>query len=265
MNHNPGDILHLQVSKSDRKAEAGLKLEEDYDGRIYIRKVTGLIKRRGLPVEAGDELITLNGMDVEDYASLDAMKRVLKTEVRISFSIRKADVDESENSYEDPYENGHTIQPGDQFYLDGLKSKDFNGEEVEVIQAATRPGRWEVEVLSSGAVLSVPEEKLFPLTLEEDEQVEDVEEENDEDEDEDEDDHYVDATDATYFQSVEGKVISPGDTMKLRGIKKRAKMNGTVVVVVKMNKKKKEWNVELPDGDIISIPSQNLRHISAID
>lgn len=262
--HNPGDILHLQLSKSDRKAEAGLKLEEDSETcRVYIRKVTGLVKRRGLPVEAGDELLSLNGVDMEDYESFAEIKRVIKMEVRISFSIRKADPDESETSqqeelYDDAPYHFPTIQPGARFYLDGLKSKIYNEEEVEVIQEAVLPGRWEVEVLSSGAVLSVPEEKLFPLEQEEEEQPDD-------DNDEDDHDNYFDASDSKYLLSVEGKVISPGDTMKIRGIKKKAKMNGTVVIVIKMNKKKKEWNVELADGDIISIPSQNLRHVSVID
>jgi hypothetical protein len=266
MNCNPGDILHLQLSKSDRKVDAGLKLEERH-GRIYMRKVSGLVKRRELPVSVGDELLTLNGVGIADYDGINDIKVTIKNEVRISFSIRKGDPDDSESSYEDEAkhfqeqdENVKLIQPGDHYYLDGLKSKEYNGERVEVIQAAANPGRWEVEVLSSGAVLSVPEEKLAPL--EEHEQTDDDEDDEDDDDVDDDDDYG--AADAEYLLSVEGKPVSPGDTMKLRGIKKKAKMNGTVVTALKLNKKNKDWKVELPDGDTISIPSHNLRHVAVI-
>jgi len=267
MQVNPGDLLHLQISKTERRAEAGLKLEER-NGRIYIRKVTGLVKRRGLPVEAGDELKSLNGTDVEDLGMV-TMKGIIKNELRFDFSIRKYDPDdedddlEEEESYQEPnkeeyqqddqeehHEQYHPeeIQPGRQYILEGTKLKEYGGERVEVIRAGKKKGKWEVEVLSSRAILAVGEKKLMP-----------VEQYENEDEGESEPEYEEDVEE--HMLSVDGYIIQPGDTMKLRGIKKQAKRNGTIVEVLKLSTRRKEWKVELPDGARMCVPGCNLRHV----
>ena len=124
-----------------------------------------------------------------------------------------------------------------------------------------KKGKWEVEVLSSQAVLAVREDKLTPMSreeraeLEEQYQPEEVDEEEPEQQDDEEEEYDEE------LLSCEGYIIEPGDTMKLRGIKKKAKMNGTIVEVLKLNLARKEWKVELPDGSKMSVPGMNLRHV----
>ncbi|KAL3934478.1 MAG: hypothetical protein SGBAC_009813 [Bacillariaceae sp.] len=276
MSCKPGELVNLQLSKSEKRQDSGLKLEERENGKIYIRKVTGLVKRRGLPVEAGDQLTSLDGVDVEDMA-MSEMKRIVKDALRFNFSIRKYDPneeedDDEEEAYkEDCYqeENGEEeypdeIRPGCQYILEGIKLKEYNGELVEVIQAAKKKGKWEVEVLSSQAILAVREEKLVPVPhdydyddAEEEGGGEELDEEPEEEEPEEEDEDEVEE----HMLSVEGYIIQPGDTMKLRGIKKKAKMNGTIVSVLKLSAVRKEWKVELPDGSKMSVAGGNLRHV----
>jgi len=267
MNLNPGDLVHLQISKSERRQEAGLKLEERPNGRIYIRKVTGLVKRSGLPVEVGDELKSLNETDVEDM-TMAQMKGIIKNELKFAFSIRKYDPDDDDESeeeedeayqeqdqedYHQPKEEENypeEVRPGGRYILNGIKVKEYNGQEVEVIQPAQKKGKWEVEVLSSQAILAVREDKLVPIHQYERENEEEEPEEELESEEVEE-----------RMLSIEGYIIEPGDTMKLRGIKKKAKMNGTIVSVLKLNAPRKEWKVELPDGSKMSVPGCNLRHV----
>lgn len=278
MSCKPGDLVHLQLSKSEKRQDSGLKLEERENGKIYIRKVTGLVKRRGLPVEAGDQLTSLDGVDVEDM-TMSEMKRIVKDALRFNFSIRKYDPNEEEEddeeveAYQEDYyqeENGEEeypdeIRPGCQYILEGIKLKEYNGELVEVIQAAKKKGKWEVEVLSSQAILAVREEKLVPVPHDydgaaeggEEEGGEELDEAPEEEEPEEEEEDEVEE----HMLSVEGYIIQPGDTMKLRGIKKKAKMNGTIVSVLKLSAVRKEWKVELPDGSKMSVEGGNLRHV----
>lgn len=270
MSCKPGDLVHLQLSKSEKRQDSGLKLEERENAKIYIRKVTGLVKRRGLPVEAGDQLTSLDGVDVEDM-TMSEMKRIVKDALRFNFSIRKYDPNEEEEeaAYQDDYyqeENGEEaeypdeIRPGCQYILEGIKLKEYNGERVEVIRAAKKKGKWEVEVLSSQAILAVREEKLVPVSQYYDDAEEEGKEEGEELDEEPAEEEPEDEVEE-HMLSVEGYIIQPGDTMKLRGIKKKAKMNGTIVSVLKLSAIRKEWKVELPDGSKMSVAGGNLRHV----
>ncbi|CAJ1962072.1 unnamed protein product [Cylindrotheca closterium] len=276
MNFKPGDLVHLQLSKSEKKQESGLKLEERNGGKIYVRKVTGLVKRRGLPVEPGDELVSLHGTDVEDM-TMPEMKRIIKDELRFNFSIRKYDPDEEESEeeeeeeeeeYEEQYRASKQveqypdeIQPGYHYILEGIKLKEYNGERVEVIQPGKKPGKWEVEVVSSGAILAVREEKLVQIPQDSEEEEEEEEILNDLPEEEEEEEEEPEEEVEEHMLSVEGYIIEPGDTMKLRGLKKKAKLNGTLVSVIKLSAMRKEWKVELANGTKMSVPGSNLRHV----
>ena len=96
MEINPGDIIQAEVRKADQKQEAGLKLEER-KGKIYVRKVEGLFKRRNVPVQAGDRLYTINGVDVEDYeGGLDEIKALIAREMKIWIKFERMDEEDSE-------------------------------------------------------------------------------------------------------------------------------------------------------------------------
>ena len=60
MEFNPGDVIHIQVTKADIKQDAGLKLEYRKDECYYVKSIGGLFKRRETPLIVGDKLLTFN-------------------------------------------------------------------------------------------------------------------------------------------------------------------------------------------------------------
>jgi hypothetical protein len=180
MEFKPGDVIHAQVTKADVKQEAGLKLEERH-GRIYVRKIDGLFKRREVPVIAGDELLKLNGKDVEEFRNIQEIKRTIKQELKIMVVVQRNDVNDSSRStasvQEPEVEESEEylqleysdVRPGDIMMLQGLNTKpELNGLKVEVLQEADKPRRWRVEVQKTGAVFAVKAVKLVPIDESED-------------------------------------------------------------------------------------------------
>jgi hypothetical protein len=175
MEFKPGDVIHAQVTKADVKQEAGLKLEERH-GRIYVRKIEGLFKRREVPVIAGDELLKLNGKDVEEFRNIQEIKHTIKQELKImvvvqrndvndssrsTASVQRPEVEESEEYLQLEYSD---VRPGDIMMLQGLNAKpELNGLMVEVLQRADKPRRWRVEVQKTGAIFAVKAVKLVPI------------------------------------------------------------------------------------------------------
>ncbi len=307
--------MYAQVTKSDVKQPAGLKLEERH-GRVYVRKVEGLFKVRKVPVQAGDQLLKINDRDVEDYPSLNAIKALIKAEKAISVVVLRCDPTEgdastdsggaNEDSYpalanephnnddseedDDERTNGYPAlmhqddftregddgsEEGDQFDTDGasmlrlengppvdgseirlgsrlrlgnIGSKpSLNGQQVTVKEESTRDGQWDVE-LADGSRVSVRSDNLFAMDKQD-----------------------FERDDASVPQSIYStesflpNLIEPGDTMKIRGLKKKAKMNGTLVEVLRASEDAPgRWEVLIvddPDERIISVASVNLRHI----
>jgi PDZ domain len=320
MDFKPGDVIHAQVTKSDVKQPSGLKLEEKH-GRIYVRKVDGLFKLRKVPVQAGDQVLKINGKDVEEYPNLTAVKAVIKSEKAITVCVLRCDpTDEDESTdsergnkeeedypaltngphNDDDFEEEHTAgypsliqqddlkrgdndadeeteeEEEDQFDAEGadlprlengspvdeseikfdsrlrLGNVDakpiLNGQPVTVKEESARDGLWDVE-LADGSRVSVRSDNLFAAA----------------------DDQEFDRDDASVQQSVYStqsflpNLIEPGDTMKIRGLKKKAKMNGTVVEVLRASEDAQgRWEVLIvddPDERVISVASVNLRHI----
>ena len=259
MQFNPGDVIHAQVTKGDILQEAGLELEE-YHGRYYVKKVKGLFKRRNVPVQVGDQLLKLNGRDVDDYRNLKEMKQLMKDEMSIQICYMRTDPEDDTSEYDSEEEQpetyqtieypsthgGSNVNPGDIMMLEGLKSKpELNGLTVKVLEEAETPGRWQVETRSSKVVLSAKEENLVPVDY-------DIDSYADGESDEEE----------TVLQL--GYGIEPGMTMKLYKLKKKAKMNGTHVQVVKeaSSSRPGRWEVRvLETNQIMSIAEDNLKPV----
>jgi hypothetical protein len=257
MEFKPGDVIHAQVTKADVKQEAGLKLEERH-GRIYVRKIEGLFKRRELPVIAGDELLKLNGKDVDEFRNIQEIKHTIKQELKIMVVVQRNDADDSSRSTASVQESEveeseeylqleySDIRPGDIMMLQGLNAKpELNGLTVEVLQETEKPGRWQVEVQKTGAVFAVKADKLVP-----------IDESGDYGSDEEEETLRLENGPAN-----DDSDIAPGFTMKLFKLKKKAKMNGTVVKVLYRAAKPGRWEVEVVDTkQVMSIAGHNLRH-----
>ena len=113
MEFNPGDIIHIQVTKADKKQEAGLKLTRRSDGYYYVKEIKGLFKRRNTPLIVGDKMIQLNGVDMDDYGGgLDEMHQVIKKEIKITLCVERQDPDD-EPAEEDVDETALVIRPED--------------------------------------------------------------------------------------------------------------------------------------------------------
>ena len=308
MNFKPGDVIHAQVTKSDVKQPAGLKLEERH-GRIYVRKIDGLFKLRQVPVQAGDQLLQINDKDVEEYPNLNSIKALIKTEKRIMVTVLRCDPTEDDGStdsergndeeypaltdqpHNDDYEeddgqdysardddddnaseddddqfdtetsafprleNGSPvdeseINPGSTLRLGNIDQKpSLNGQYVTVKEQSTKDGQWDVE-LGDGSRVSVRSDKLFAVA-------------NNDDLDSKDDASIPQSVYST--QSFLPNLIEPGDIMKIRGLKKKAKMNGTSVEVLRASEDAPgRWEVLIvddPDERVISVASVNLRHV----
>ena len=263
MEINVGDVVQAQVTKADLKQEAGLKLEQRH-GRIYVRKIEGLFKRRGVPVQAGDQILELNGKDVKDYRDLNEMKALIKNELKIFIKFMRVDPDDSQSTdsddepevleqigYEEEEEDDeeeerlqleyHKIRRGDEMKLQDVQAKpELNGKRVKVLQEADKTGRWQVKVKYTGVVMSVAAEKLAQIDDDESSEEEVLCLENE--------------------PSKSGDGIEPGTIMKLFKLKAKAKMNGMLVKVLRPSNKAGRWEVEIVDTQqVLSIAQENLR------
>lgn len=164
MEINPGDIVQAEVRKADQKQEAGLKLEER-KGKIYIRKVGGLFKRRNVPVQAGDRLHTINGVDVEDYAGgLNEIKALIVREMKIWIKFERMDEDSDEEEEEVDSSDDEEV-----LLLQGPEYDEDSEEEEEEVLQLTNGG-----TNKPGVVVT---------SVEEDDDDDDEDDDNDEDDD----------------------------------------------------------------------------------
>ena len=101
MEFNPGDVIHIQVTKADIKQDAGLKLEYRKDECYYVKSIGGLFKRRETPLIVGDKLLTLNGEDMDTYQDLDDCHRAIKSEMKVMLCVERQDPDDEQASVDD--------------------------------------------------------------------------------------------------------------------------------------------------------------------
>jgi hypothetical protein len=72
-----------------------LKLErriaEDGSKKYFIREITpgGLFERQGFPLEVGDRIVEINGVEMEDFPGLFQIHELLKKEEEIIISLLK--------------------------------------------------------------------------------------------------------------------------------------------------------------------------------
>jgi hypothetical protein len=99
MQFYPGDVITAQLGKSNPKEPAGVKLEEKC-GKFYISKVSGLAKKRQIPIQAGDQLLKLNDRKVGDYkGGLKEMSQIIKQDqMRLAFQVIRIDPDVEDSS-----------------------------------------------------------------------------------------------------------------------------------------------------------------------
>jgi hypothetical protein len=132
MQFNPGDIIHVQVTKADLKQDAGLKIEQR-GKKYYIRKIGGLFKRRNTPLEEGDKIITLNEKDAHEYKDLNEMKKVIKDQLRITLVVERQDGDEEDDS-DDDVEQKEVKETGLVVYPSDDEIEDEHGVDVQFAQ-----------------------------------------------------------------------------------------------------------------------------------
>ena len=94
---SPGDVITVTVGKSNPKQDPGLKIEER-NGKYYVRKVPsgGLFAKT--PVIAGDKILELNGKDSHNFKTANELKKILKSETKITVVVLRKDPDVSESS-----------------------------------------------------------------------------------------------------------------------------------------------------------------------
>mmetsp|Transcript_7943 Transcript_7943/g.19866 ORF Transcript_7943/g.19866 Transcript_7943/m.19866 type:complete len:322 (-) Transcript_7943:3444-4409(-) len=169
---------------------------------------------------------------------------------------------EEEDDYFDPNSEPvviDEIRPGSTMKLRGMTSKKrLNGEHVKVLPNSSGKDEFDVE-LPDGSRLSVRSELLSsleegeeptPFWNEDDTAAATVGSKS------------TDAASST--RSFAPNLIEAGDMMKIRGLKKKAKMNGTPVEVLGPAEQPGRWEVLIvddPDERVISIAASNLRHI----
>jgi hypothetical protein len=143
------------------------------------------------------------------------------------------------------------IQPGYQMKLFKLKRKaEMNGTIVKVLRKADTPGRWKVEVSTTKQIMSIAEENLQKVEVKKKKkrEIESLPES-------------ITAPYSPPVQNAKVRDIHPGYEMKLFKIKKKPKMNGTIVKVMKEADTPGRWKVEISTTkQIISIAEENLRH-----
>ena len=110
MEFNPGDIIHIQVTKADIKQDAGLKLELRKDGHYYVKSIGGLFKRRETPLIVGDKLVTLNGKDMDEYNDVADCHKAIKSEMKTMLCVERQDPEDELESEEEVEERGIVIR-----------------------------------------------------------------------------------------------------------------------------------------------------------
>uniref|UniRef100_A0A7S4ABM1 PDZ domain-containing protein n=2 Tax=Pseudo-nitzschia australis TaxID=44445 RepID=A0A7S4ABM1_9STRA len=93
----PGDVITVNVGKSNALQDSGLKIDEQ-NGKYYIRKVPsgGLFAKT--PVIPGDKILELNGINSHDFKHLNELKKILKEEKDITIVVLRRDPDASDSS-----------------------------------------------------------------------------------------------------------------------------------------------------------------------
>ena len=93
---NPGDILFGEVTKSKYAEDVGLKITER-NGKLWIVRVRedGLFKKFQIPIEAGDQILKVNGQNVAanaigDGLGLEDITRIFKEESHIKLKLCRA-------------------------------------------------------------------------------------------------------------------------------------------------------------------------------
>eukprot|EP00536_Pseudo-nitzschia_multiseries_P012154 jgi/Psemu1/31075/gm1.31075_g len=93
----PGDVITVNVTKSNKKQDPGVKVEEQ-NGKYYVRKVPsgGLFAKT--PVIPGDKVLEVNGIDSREFKDVNEIKKILKDELKITIVVERKDPDATESS-----------------------------------------------------------------------------------------------------------------------------------------------------------------------
>ncbi|KAL3893548.1 MAG: hypothetical protein SGARI_008108, partial [Bacillariaceae sp.] len=287
------------VTKADQYMEAGLSVEKRGGGssKFYVSHISGLC--RNIPLQVGDQLLKLNDVELHKNptVSLKQVRQLIEDDMRLEMVVRRCDpndnqvFDEAEvgeddddseggdmigefndaNSYEENEDDededydsseveygqfnehamttshGGPFQPGSAARLTDLDSvkPSLNGQTVSVKhESAKKPGMFECE-LQDGSRVSVSQKNLDPIS-------------------EQEQDDFQPYIPGSARSLAFCNLIEAGDVMKIRGLKKQAKMNGTMVEILRPSESQPgRWECVLCDDKdrVIAVMSENLRHI----
>jgi hypothetical protein len=262
--------------------EAGLGVEKR-GSKFHVASVRGLCQN--IPLQVGDELLKLNDRDLKGEKLKD-VQRTIEESLRLEMVVRRCDPDnlvfeddaDAESEQEEEYQendrrsrrfeneeeeeydsseaeygffNGENssdglFRPGSAARLDNIGSKPYlNGQTVEVKhESSKKPGTFECE-LQDGSRVSVSQMYMTPIA-------------------ESERDDFQPYIPGSARSLAVCNLIEPGDVMKIRGLKKQAKMNGTMVEMLRPSETQPgRWECVLCDDKdrVICIRMENLRHI----
>jgi hypothetical protein len=154
MELNPGDVVTLQLLKSNSKQDSGIKLKEKvgiHSGqtKFFISKITGLAKIRQMQIQVGDQLLQLNGKPVLEYeGGWKELSSVLRVDLRLALQVKRLDPEapssESENSDDSSVDSEPEKEPTTLVLFEEKKPQRdyFNQQQPKRVQrAATGPVR----------------------------------------------------------------------------------------------------------------------------
>ena len=228
----PESIQHCMLKKpAARKAspdakepdqDPGIELEEGDDGKIYISRIYGLAKKRGISIQVGDRVDEINGKTMEEHFGLQGMQTELMEAEEIMLVVARpnpdasvcSSPDSSVGSWEPEVEVEIEQAPseGAVTRLRGISPKaKLNGIIVKVLKPDKKKGRWIVYRFDTEEELSLATEKIGPI-------------------------HY--------------NRIEEGDVMRLRYIEEKTHLNGHYVRVIEKDEEDEDrWQVEVIDID----------------
>jgi hypothetical protein len=218
---------------------------------------TGVVRTPTSPTSAGattrnDADVSTSSSEQQDEGEYDGFDYHPRPEY-----LRKESYDGS--SVASSLSSSRSFRPGHAAKLDnmlGSKKAKLQGQNVFLMHESTkRPGNFECE-LEDGSRILVSDKHLKVISEEEEASFQ----------------PYVpgrstrmgNSRDSTRSAAFSPNLIEPGDVMKIRGLKKQTKMNGTMVEILRPAQEHSgRWECVLCDDRdrIIAVMSENLRHI----
>ncbi|KAL3936333.1 MAG: hypothetical protein SGBAC_008330 [Bacillariaceae sp.] len=170
--YNAKHLLWASITKPSLNMKAGLRLMEDEEGVIRVKKVEGAFEMF-TEVKAGDRLLEFQGKDVSTYeGGIKEIKQLIKQSLKVQVRVLKpaGEISQNEDEENDDGDDNTSamtleIAAGDRLVLHGMdKDPELNGKMVKVKRESSKKGRWLVQVQETGKMMIVDEANLFSIS-----------------------------------------------------------------------------------------------------